>query len=85
MQLVTILCVELFSHAQPGTRVPVLPAQETPIQQLKHHSFFFLINLFILCIYFRLHWAFVTARSLSLVAVRRLLTAVASLVSEHGL
>ena len=58
---------------------------------------FFLKNKFIyfyLFIYFWLHWVFVAARGLSLVAVsggllfilvRRLLTAVASLVAEHGL
>ena len=58
---------------------------------------FFFKNKFIyfyLFIYFWLHWVFVAARGLSLVAVsggllfilvRRLLTAVASLVAEHGL
>ena len=56
--------------------------------------FFFLIDLFILFIYFWLRCVFVAARGLSLVAasggllfiaVRGLLTAVASLVAEHGL
>ena len=57
-------------------------------------SFFFKINLFILFIYFWLHWVFVAACGLSLVvvsggllfvAVHGLLIAVASLVVEHGL
>ena len=57
-------------------------------------SFFFFINLFILFIYFWLHWVFVTVHRLSLVAasgkvlfiaVRGLLITVASLVAEHGL
>ena len=39
--------------------------------------FSFLKNLFILFVYFWLHWVFV--------AVRGLLIAVASLVAEHGL
>ena len=48
---------------------------------------FLYINLFILfyLFYFWLHWVFIAARSLSLVAVRGLLIAVASLVAEHGL
>ena len=45
-------------------------------------SFFNFINLFI---YFWLRWVFVAAHGLSLVAVRRLLVAVVSLVAEHGL
>ena len=48
-------------------------------------SFFFNINLLILFIYLWLHWVFVAARGLSLVAVCGLLIAVASLVAEHGL
>ena len=56
-------------------------------------SFFFLINLFILFIYFWLHWVFVAAqafsscgeRGLLFFAVRGLLIAAASLVAEHGL
>ena len=56
--------------------------------------FFFLINLFILFIYFWLRWVFFAARGLfsscgeqglPFVAVRGLLIAVASLVAEHGL
>ena len=47
--------------------------------------FFFLINLFILFIYFWLHCVFIAVRGLSLVAASRLLIAVASLVAEHGL
>ena len=55
---------------------------------------FFLINLFILLIYFWLRWVFIAACGLSLVAasrgysfiaVRGLLIAVASLVAEHRL
>ena len=55
---------------------------------------FFLKNLFILFIYFWLHWVFVAACGLSLVvasggllfvAVCGPLIAVASLVAEHGL
>ena len=54
-------------------------------------NFFFLINVFIY--YFWLCWVFIAARGLSLVvasrgysvAVRGLLTAVASLVVEHRL
>ena len=38
-----------------------------------------------LVIYFWLHWGFVPACGLSLVATHRLLTAVASLVAKHGL
>ena len=50
------------------------------------HLFFFLIYLFIyLFIYFWLRWVFVAVRRLSLIAVRGLLIAVASLVVEHGL
>ena len=57
--------------------------------------FYFISLIFIhLFIYFWLHWVFVAARGLSLVAasggllfitVRGLLIAVASLVAEHGL
>ena len=52
------------------------------------------LNLFILFIYFWLHWVFVAVRGLSLVAerggllsiaVRGLLIVVASLVAEHRL
>ena len=46
-------------------------------------SFFF--NKFILFIYLWLSWVFVAAFRLSLVAVRGLCIAVASLVAEHGL
>ena len=54
---------------------------------------FCFINLFILFIYFWLHWVFIAGRGLSLVAasggysvaVGGLLTVVASLVVEHGL
>ena len=48
-------------------------------------SFFFLINLFYLFIFlfFWLHWVFVTAHGLSLVALHGLLIVVASLVAEH--
>ena len=42
-------------------------------------------KLFILFIYFWLHWVFVAAHRLSLVAVCGLLIVVASLVAEHGL
>ena len=48
-------------------------------------SSFFLKNKFIHFIYFWLHWVFIAACSLSLVVVRELLIAVASLVAEHGL
>ena len=47
-------------------------------------AFYFFIILFYL-FYFWLRWIFVAARGLSLVAVRGLLIAVASLVAEHGL
>ena len=56
--------------------------------------FIYLINLFILFIYFWLHWVFVAVHGLSLVAVggelvfvvaHGLLIAVASLVAEQGL
>ena len=55
---------------------------------------FFNKFIYFLFIYFWLHWVFVVARGLFfscsewgllLVAVRRLLIAVASLVAEHGL
>ena len=60
------------------------------------HILFILLKIFkiILSIYFWLHWVFVAVLRLSLVAasggyslavVLRLLTAVASLVAEHGL
>ena len=59
----------------------------------QHWVTIFFLNLFILFIYFWLHWVFVAVRRLSLVAasgvcfmaVHGLLTAVASLVAEHGL
>ena len=63
-------------------------------QALCRQEDFFLINLFILCIYFWLCWVFVAACGLSLVAasggllfvvVHRLLTVVASFVAEHWL
>ena len=38
-----------------------------------------------LFIYFGLHWVFIATCGLSLVAARRLLIVVASLVAEHGL
>ena len=56
--------------------------------------FSFLINLFVLFIYFWLHWVLVATRGLFsscreqgllFFAVRRLLIEVASLVAEHGL
>ena len=47
-----------------------------------HEDFFFLVHLFI---YLWLHWVFVAMHGLSLVAVRGLLIAVASLVAGHGL
>ena len=55
--------------------------------------FFLKINLFILFIYFWLLWFFVAVHAFSIcgerellfVVVRGLLTAVASLVAEHGL
>ena len=42
-------------------------------------------GVFFRFIYFWLHWGFVPACGLSLVAMHRLLTAVASLVAKHGL
>ena len=47
-------------------------------------SFWGFLNKFIY-FYFWLHWVFVAARGLSLVAARGLLIAVASLVVEHRL
>ena len=55
--------------------------------------FFFLINLFMLFIYFWLRWVFVAMRAFSscseqgllFIAVRGLLIATASLVAEHWL
>ena len=49
-------------------------------ESIRIYSFLKKINLFI---YFWLHWVFVAVRMLSLVAVRGLLIAVASLVAEH--
>ena len=45
--------------------------------------FFIFINFYLFI--FWLHWVFVAARGLSLVAARGFLIAVASLVAEHGL
>ena len=45
----------------------------------------FFINLFYLFIYFCLHWVFIAARGLSVVAASCLLIMVASVVAEHGL
>ena len=70
--------------------------QYTPPQNMilwHKDCFVFNIYKFILCIYFWLHWVFVAARSFSscgergllFIAVRGLLTAVASLVAEHAL
>ena len=63
--------------------------QSDECKLISHCFFCFLIILFI---YFWLHWVFVAARGLSLVAanggllfVAVLLIAVASLVAEHGL
>ena len=63
------------------------------LRTLWFRVFFFLINLFILFIYFWLHWVFVAAQVFSIrskqgllfIAVRGLLIAVASLVVEHRL
>ena len=44
-----------------------------------------MLLLFIIIFYVWLHWVFVAARGLYLVAVRGLLIVVASLVAEHGL
>ena len=51
-----------------------------------HCRVFLDLILFIyLFVYLWLHWVFVAVRGLSLVVVRGLLLAVASLVAEHGL
>ena len=51
----------------------------------EYNTFYlFIINLFILFIFFWLRWVFVAARGLSLVEVRGLLIAAASLLAEHG-
>ena len=47
--------------------------------------FFFFFKFIYLFIYLWLCWVFVAARGLSLVVVRGLFIAVASLVAEHGL
>ena len=49
------------------------------------NSVVFKINLFILFMYFWLHWVFMGEHGLLFLAVRGLLTAVVSLVAEHGL
>ena len=63
-------------------------------EQLTLLYYLFFFNKFILFIYFWLHWVFVAVRGLFsscgergllFVAVHRLLTALASLVAEHGL
>ena len=47
--------------------------------------FFFKLNIYLfIYFYFGLHWGFVAAHRLSLVAVCRLLVAVAPVVAEHG-
>ena len=68
----------MYSTAEILIKVTILTASSK-------YSFFlnfsFLKNLFI---YFWLCWVFVAMQGFSLVAARRLLIAVASLVAEHG-
>ena len=62
------------------------------VRSLNLNAYFFFLNLFILFIYFWLHWVFVTVLTLVaasggllFAAVQGLLIAVASLVVGHGL
>ena len=48
-------------------------------------AFIYFLKFIYLFVCFWLHWVFVAARGLSLVAARGFLIAVASLVAEHGL
>ena len=75
-----------FTDQQQSTvhKLTVFPPKSAP-----YHSLFFLINLFILFIYFWLRWVFAASsscgeRGLLFVVVRSLLTAVAFLVAEQG-